>query len=254
MEFYRRGNWIVGTPIWVLKQDQPEDDRVLKMICPHPSWRVEESAVAVDEKGQPVVDEMFGEPVFVVKEVCPICGGIRFRYIGESKKDEPFDYSIPQKDPWYERLYNFGNFTVLVRRYQNNPNVPPSFMARVDTPSGAVYTGMYQLSTLLFSPAVIELFEVMQNMLRVGPQRWASYRILKEGRKGIAKKEIQQEAEALARVVSEIGPESLEAATAVIQAEPEQEAADMEEAEIKEMERMAQLRREQIQRRRQKPK
>lgn len=247
---------MVSTPIWVLKKNQSLDDRVSKMIDPHASWQIEEASIAVDpETKEPTIDEATGEPVFVVKEVCPVCGAIRFRYIQESKKNEPFDYSIPTKDPWYERLYNLGNFTVLVRRYQDNPNVPPNFMARVDTPTGGVYTGMYQIGTLLFSPAVLELLQVMQNMARIGPQQYASFRILKEGRKTKqAKEEILRETEALARVVSEIGPESIAAAQAVMEAEPEQEAADMEEFEIQEMERQVQLRREQFQKRRQKPK
>jgi hypothetical protein len=263
VEFYRRGNWIVGTPIWVFPgaalpgaEEPTQEDRIQKMICPHPSWRVEESALAADqETGEPIVDENFGEPVFVVKEICPVCGAIRFRYIPESKKDEPFDYSIPTKGPWYERLYNFGNFTVLVRRYQNNPTVPPSFMTRVDTPSGASYTGMHQIGTLLFSPSVLELLESMQNMARVGPERYYSFRILKEGRRSKREKEdIKREMESLARVVSEIGPESISSAQAIMEAEPQQETADMEDYEIEEMERQAQLKRELLQKRRKKPK
>lgn len=251
---FQRGPWTVVTPIFSSeKPTQEEMDRFI--TCPHPSWEIAQSGPVVDEKNELVIDPEIGEPVFNVVERCPICGGVRFRYIPLRLKDEPFDYSIPTKEPWYERLYNLGNFSVLSRRLLP-PDETIDYMTRVDTPSGASFhTYFSDTKTQYFSPSVLGLLAILNDVARVGPEQYAAFKILKEGHKTKqAKQRMRERAETLGRIVSEIGPESLASAQAIMEAEPENEAADMEEWEIGQMEREAQLRREQLQKRRQKPK
>lgn len=228
MEFYPRGNWIVGTPIWVFK-DQEIGDRMAKMVCPHAKW--------VDAGRHTEDNPEDGLKYLVVSEKCAECGAIRMRLLQEGVPEEPFDYSIPVRGPWYERLYGFENFVILVRRYQNNPNVPPSFMTRVETSQGNVHTGMMQLPTMLFSPAAVQVMKDMATVARVGAKKYADFLILKGGRQGKrAKDDIRDLADSLFRVAQDIGPESHAAATATLQAEIEQEADEMEQYEIQAME------------------
>lgn len=243
MEFYPRGNWIVGTPIWVLEDDDL-GNRMTKMLCPHPQWKEAGRAKEVNPED--------GKEYLIVTEECPVCDAKRLRLLPADIPEEPFDYSIPQTGPWYERLYNLGNFVILVRRYQNNPNVPPSFMTRVETQAGNIHTGIVQLETLLFSPAALEQIADMERMMKLGgPKRYASYRMLKEGRKTREEKtDIQAHAEALGKVVQDIGPESIAAARAIFEAEIEQEAAEMEEYQIQMMEKEVAERKAQIEKRR----
>lgn len=255
---FRRGSWTVVTPIFVSPSGSPPtiEEQSLFMTCPHPSWEIKESGPMVDkETKEPILDPQTGEAVFSVTERCPICGAFRFRYIPLAQKDEPFDYTIPTKEPWYERLYNLGNFTVLSKRLLPSDETI-QYLTRVDTPSGATYSIVFgDMRTVLFSPSVIRLLEILGDVARVGPEQYAAFKILKEGRKTkAAKEEVQEEAAQMGQIVSEIGPESLASAQAIMEAEPEKEAADIEEWEINQMEREAQLRREQLQKRRQKPK
>jgi len=243
VEFYPRGNWIVGPPIWVL-EDQDEQERISMMLCPHPQWK--EIARAQETNPED------GKTYLVVSEECTVCGAKRLRLLPAGfPENEPFDYSIPEKGPWYERLYNLGNFVILVRRYNNNPEVPPSYMTRTETQAGNVHTGVVQLETLLFSPAALEQIVDMERMMKLGPKRYAGYRILKEGRKTKEDKaDIQAHADALAKVVQDIGPESIAAARAIFEAEIDQEAADLEEYQIQMMEKEVAERKAQIEKRR----
>ncbi len=250
-QYYPRGNWWVQTPIWTVDAEgEPlsEDQVIAKMICPHPSWTVQESGPAMDREdpSKPVIDPETGQGVWQVVETCPLCGAIRFRWIPESMKDEPFDYSVPQTGPWYERLYNLGNFTILSRRYRENENVDPNYMTRVETPAGHAHTGMIMLGTWLFSPAALDQIGDMERMLKMGPQRYVKFRSLKEGRNRRDQiKELEDHATTLAQVVQDIGPESIAAARAIFEAEVDQEAAELEELRIQEMEReVAQRKRE----------
>lgn len=234
MEYYPRGNWIVSTPIWVLK-DQDLDDRMAKMVCPHPQWA--EVSRGVDENSND------GLKYLVVSEKCAECGAIRMRLLPEGVPEEPFDYSIPTKGPWYERLYGFENFTILVRRYSNNPDVPPSFMVRVDTEAGNAHTGMVQIPTWLFSPAAAQILKDMGTVAKAGPKRFADFLILKEGRSGKQEKsDIRALADSLFRVAQDIGPDSYSAARANLEAEIDQEAAEAEANEIEMMEREVAMR------------
>lgn len=99
------------------------------------------------EEPKPLLDQQpnTGEAIWSVTEDCSVCQANRFRWIPEKIKGECFDYSTPESGPWYERLYNLGNFVILSRRYQNNPTVPLSFMTRVETQAGHVHTGIVQL-------------------------------------------------------------------------------------------------------------
>jgi len=242
VEFYPRGNWIVGTPIWVL-EDQDEQERITMMLCPHPQWK--EIARAQETNPED------GKTYLVVSEECTVCEAKRLRLLPAGIPEEPFDYSIPEKGPWYERLYNLGNFVILVRRYNNNPEVPPSYMTRTETQAGNVHTGVVQLETLLFSPAALEQIVDMERMMKLGPKRYAGYRILKEGRKTKEEKtDIQAHADALGKVVQDIGPESIAAARAIFEAEIDQEATEMEEYQIQMMEKEVAERKAQIEKRR----
>lgn len=221
MEFYHRGNWIVGTPVWVFPE-QEMDDRIAKMICPHPEWA--ELGREVEQNPED------GIRYLVVTEKCPACGALRMRLLPEGAIEEPFDYSIPESGPWYERLYNLGNFVMLVRRYQNNPNVPPSFMTRIETPSGNVHTGTIQIPTLLFSPAAVEQLVDMERVIKLGPDRYAAYRILKEGRKTKEERDdIKMHTQTLDKIIQEIGPESIAAAKTLLEAEVDHEIEDMKQ-------------------------
>lgn len=234
MEFYPRGNWIVGTPIWVF-QDQPIVDKMTKMVCPHSQW--------TEASRETELNPEDGIKYLIVKEECGECGAIRMRLLPADLPEEPFDYSIPTKGPWYERFYDFGNLAVLIRRYQNNQDVPPSFMTRVNTPSGNVHTGMVQLPTLLFSPAGLELTKDLEKVAKLGPKRYADFRILKEGRhRKRDKKDIQEHADSLFRVAQEIGPEGIAAVKSIFTAEIDHESAEAEEYEIQAMEEEVQQR------------
>jgi hypothetical protein len=125
-------------------------------------------------------------------------------------------------------------------------------MTRVETQAGNIHTGIVQLETLLFSPAALEQIADMERMMKLGgPKRYASYRMLKEGRKTREEKtDIQAHAEALGKVVQDIGPESIAAARAIFEAEIEQEAAEMEEYQIQMMEKEVAERKAQIEKRR----
>lgn len=238
MEFYPRGNWIVGTPIWVL-DDQTIDDRMVKMLCPHPEWKETERKIETNEED--------GQEYLVVREECPVCNAIRVRLLPTNIPEEPFDFTIPERGPWYERLYNLGNFIILTRRYQNNPNVPPSFMARVETQAGSVHSSTVQMETLLFSPAALEAIADMERMLKLGPKRYANFRILKEGRKTKEEKDdIKAHSDTLAKVISDIGPESIAAARTIFEAEIDHEIQEMEEYQIQMMEREVAERKAQI--------
>lgn len=223
-------------------EDQEVDDRVSKMLCPHPEWK--ETGRTKETNPEDNTEYL------IITEECPVCNARRVRLLPAAIPEEPFDYSIPQTGPWYERLYNLGNFIILARRYQNNPNVPPSYMTRVETQAGNVHTGIIQLETMLFSPSAIEQISDMERMLKLGPKRYANYRILKEGRKTKEEKtDIQTHAEALGKVVQDIGPESIAAARTIFEAEIDQEAAEFEEYQIQMMEKEVAERRAEIQQR-----
>lgn len=246
MEFYPRGNWIVGTPLWIL-QDQDPDDRMVKMICPHAQWTA--AGRHVEENPED------GLKYLVVSEKCAECGAIRLRLLPEGAPEEPFDYSIPVKGSWYERLYGFENFTILVRRYNNNPSVPPSFMVRVDTAAGNSHTGIVQIPTLIFSPAAVQVLKDMEKVARVGSKKYADFRILKEGRHGKQEKDdIRALADSLFRVAQDIGQESHAAAKSNLEAEIGQESAEMEQYEIEAMEREVQQRKAALESKSKKPK
>ena len=240
MEWYRRGNWVVGTPIWTDPEGFTGPEVIAKMICPHPSWTIQEAGRAEDpstEPPTPIKDPASGDFIWNVAEHCALCDAIRFRWIPETLKNEPFDYTVPQAGPWYERLYNLGNFVILARRYQNNPNVPPSFMTRVETEAGHVHTGMVQIPTLLFSPSALDQIADMERMMRLGPQKYIKLRALKEGKtRRDQLKDLEAHATTLAQVVQDVGAESVEAARAIFEAEIEHETAEAEEYQIKQME------------------
>lgn len=103
MELYPRGNWIVGTPIWVFK-DQEIVDKMAKMICPHTQW--------AEGSRETTLNPEDGIKYLIIKEECTECGAIRMRWAPEVVPEEPFDYSIPTRGPWYERLYDLGNFMI----------------------------------------------------------------------------------------------------------------------------------------------
>lgn len=243
MEFFPRGNWIVGEPQWVF-EDQTLEDRMKMMLCPHPEWK------EIGRAKETNPDD--GKEYLVISEECSACGARRLRLLPPGfTEDEPFDSSIPQTGPWYERLYNLGNFVILVRRYDNNPEVPPSYMTRIETQAGNVHTGVVQIQTPLYSPAALEQIVDMERMMKLGPKRYAGYRILKEGRKTKEDKaDIQAHADALGKVVQDVGPESIAAARAIFEAEIDQEAAELEEFQIQIMEKQVAERRAEIEKRR----
>lgn len=246
MEFYPRGNWIVGTPLWV-QEDQDPADRMAMMVCPHPKW--DEKSREVDENSND------GLKYLVVSEKCAECGVIRLRLLPEGVPEEPFDYSIPVRGSWYERLYGFENFVILVRRYNENPEVPPAFMTRVETSQGNVHTGMVQLPTMLFSPAAVAVMKDMEKVIRVGSKRYADFRILKENRHGKQEKDdIRAHADSLFRVAQDIGAEPYIAARAILEAEIEQEAIEMEANDIETMEREVAMRKASLKQKSKKPK
>lgn len=216
------------------------------MLCPHPEWK----EIARANETNPVN----GKEYLVVSEECSVCKARRLRLLPAELReaDEPFDYSIPQSGPWYEKLYNnLGNFIILVRRYDRNPTVPPAYMSRIETQAGNIHTGIAQLETPLFSPAALEQIKDMERMMKLGPKRYAGYRILKEGRLTKQEKtDIQAHADALGRVVQDIGPESIAAARAMFEAEIDQESAELEELQIQMMEKEVAERKAQIEKRR----
>lgn len=215
-----------------------------KMLCPHPEWKEIGRAQETNPED--------GKQYLVISEECTACESRRLRLLPPGYPEtEPFDSSIPEKGAWYERLYNLGNFIILSRRYDNNPEVPPSYMTRIETQAGNVHTGIVQLETYLFSPAALEQIADMERLIKLGgPKRYAGYRILKEGRKTKEEKtDIQTHADALGRVVQDIGPESIAAARAIFEAEIPQEAADLEEMQIQMMEKEVAARRAEIEKR-----
>lgn len=245
MEFYQRGNWAVSTPLWVL-DDQTMEDRMSMMVCPHPQWK--------EVNRQVIENPEDGIKYLTITEKCQACGALRMRLLPEGVPEEPFDYSIPEKGPWYERLYNLGNFIILVRRYQENEEVPPTFMTRVETPQGNVHTGMIQMPTLLFAPAAVDLMKNMETVVKLGPKRYAEYRILREKRRTKREKDdIREHGDSLYRVAQDIGPESFAAAKALLEAEIDHESVEMEEYQIQAMEREIQHRRAAQKKRSQKP-
>jgi hypothetical protein len=211
------------------------------MVCPHPKW-VEENR----EK-----EDLGGTEYLVITEKCVVCGAIRGRALPASMAEEPFDYSTPQSGLWYERLYNLGNFVILARKFQNNPERPPSYMTRVETQAGHVHVGMAELDTPLFSPSALQEIEDMERMLKLGPKRYASFRILKEGlTRKEQKDEIQLHATTLAQVVQDIGPESIAAARTLFEAEIDHEIQEQEEIQIQQMESEVAARKAQMEERR----
>lgn len=241
MELYPRGNWIVGAPVWVFK-DQEIVDKMTKMVCPHSQWTEVERETDVHPRD--------GIKYLIVKEECGECGAIRMRWAPEAVSEEPFDYSIPTKGPWYERLYGFGGFVVLIRRYQNNPEVPPTFMTRAMTKGGNVHVSMIPVKTLLFSPAGFELMRDMEKVAKLGPKKYADLRILKDGlHKKSQKRDMLEHADSLFSVAQEIGAEGMAAAKSIFGAEIEHESAEAEEFEIQAMEAEVQQRKAAMKRR-----
>lgn len=251
MESFERGNWLVQTPIWVIPgekigEETTQEKHIARMTCPHPQW-VETKKESADIYGN-------GEMFTLVAEQCPVCQAYRARIFPQSIPEEPFDFSIPKTGPWYERLYDLGNFVILARRYNNNPTRPPTYMSRVETKAGNVHTSMAEFDTLLFSPSVLNVIKDMEGMLKLGPQRYVAFRILKEGRKSKAEKDwVQEFAKTLAKVVEDVGPESISAARTIFEAEINQEIAEMEEIQIQNLERTLEEAKADIAKRRSKP-
>lgn len=246
MRFYNYGNWAVGEP--VVESETPEELR-LKMTCPHPQWmEVNRDTTTIPE------DETL--KYLTITEACSVCKALRVRLFPEGVPEEPFDYSIPLNISWYERLFNLGNFTILSRRFMQGTN-PPVFMTRVETPprvetpEGNVHVALLPIDTLLFSPAALERTKDMELMAKLGPQRYAEFRILKEGLKTKPEKDlVRQYGESLLKVVQDIGPESIVAARTLLEGEIALESAEMEEYEIQAMEREVKYRKAAIERRR----
>lgn len=239
MGFYPRGNWIVGSPIWALK-DLDINDRIKMMLCPHPQW-VE---VGRDKE---LISEI---ECLVINEKCPICGATRGRAIPMELSAEPFDPSTPTSGPWYERLYNLGNFVLLSRRYQEHSRAPITFMTRVETQAGNVNATSTAIDTPFFSPAALEHIADMETMIKLGPKRYVSFRILKDGRKTKEEKDdVKEHADSLVKVVQDVGRESIAAARTIFEAETDHEIQEQEELQIQEMEREVAERKAQIEER-----
>lgn len=239
MEFYHHGNWAVSAPV-VDSEDGEELRR--KMTCPHPQW----TEVRRDTTDDP--DEHI--KYLTITEICSACGALRVRLFPEGIPEEPFDYSIPLHVSWYERLYNLGNFTILVRRFLQGKEDPPVFMMRVETPTGNVHTGTVTIGTLLFSPAAVEVTKDMERVMKLGPKRYADFRALKEARHTKREKSlVRQYGESLFKVAQDIGPESLAAASALLEGEIGHESAEMEDYEIQAMEREVKYRKTAAQKR-----
>jgi hypothetical protein len=243
VELYQRGNWFVSTPILVFNPKDPEKGEAM-MICPHSQW-AEVKREMVDE------DPDAHGKYLAVSEKCTACSSIRVRLLPESVPQEPFDYSIPTEGSWYERLYNLGNFVLLVRRYNNNPEVPPTYMTRVETQSGSVQTSLNQLPTALLSPAAVRHIEDMEKLIKLGPKRYVDFRILKEAWNTKEDKDlVRAHAENLVKVIQEIGPESIGAAKSILQTEEAREDAEMEVASMQEQEAILQEMKAMIEKRR----
>lgn len=234
LEFYQRGNWAVSTPVWIFP-DQTDEERIAMMVCAHPHWDVGKKEITENPSDQ--------AKYLTVTEQCSTCGALRVRLLPEGIPEEPFDNSIPQTGAWYERLYNFGNFTILVRRYYNGPKDPPNYMVRVETAAGTVETSTLRLKTLLFSPAALDMVNTVERVVQVGPKRYADFITLKQGilRKK-AKDQIRAYADSLFRIAQDVGPESIAAAKSILEPEIKHEAIEMEEYEIQALEREVQHR------------
>jgi hypothetical protein len=244
VEFYNRGNWAVSAP--VVEADDA-DELVLKLTCPHPQWVEINRDTTAPDPDDPTIKYL------TITEACAVCKSLRVRLLPEgiSEKDEPFDFSVPVNISWYERLYNLGNFTILVRRYQQGGGNPPIFMRRVETPAGNVHSVVDPMDTLLFSPSALVTTKDMEAMAKLGPKRYADFRILKEGRVTKPEKDIVRlYGESLLKVVQDIGPESIAAARTSFEGEIEQESAEMEEYQIQIMEKEVAARKAQIEKRR----
>jgi hypothetical protein len=178
-----------------------------------------------------------------ITEQCSTCGTLRIRLLPEGIPEEPFDNSIPEKGAWYERLYNLGNFTILVRRYHNNPKELPAFMTRVESAAGNVETSTLQLKTLLFSPAALDMVTSIERIGKVGAKRYADFLTLSKGiNRKREKDQIRAYADSLFRLAQDIGPESIEAAKFILEPEIKHESVEMEEYEIQALEREVQHR------------
>lgn len=231
VEYYRRGSWIVGTPVYPL----PEDDlaaRIQAMACPHPEYQeVERRTEDVEGQGKHLV----------IVERCPLCPAIRWRMLPVAGPQESFDPSMPMEGPWFERLYNFGSFTLLARRHQQPGMV--MFLTRVETPSGKVHSGFVPLEMPLFSAAALELISDLERVLKLGPDRYVSYRSFRES--GVKKSDLKTHVSTLFPVAQEIGPEGVASAKATIEQEIESEIVEFQEQAAAEMEEQARELREQ---------
>lgn len=227
VEFYKRGNWIIGTPIYPLASEDLEA-RMQAMSCPHCEYK------EVDR----TVEEIDGEEYIVVKEECPECPAIRMRLFPTDLPEEPYD-PTPPAGPWWERLYNFGNFTILVRRH-TFPGRPPYYLTRIDTAGGNAHAGFHPGPNDIFAPAALHQLQDLERMLKLGPERYVSFRALKERLTRKAEKDdLIVHAKTLFPVAQEIGPEGVAAARDILEREVDNEIAEMEEFAAAEMERQA---------------
>lgn len=239
METYRRGNWFVSTPVFVQPGDEEEnlEAKMAFMVCPHPEYEEENQETKYFEEEE--------REYLMIVESCVLCGGRRMRLFPTDLPPEPFDPSIPTNAPWWERLYDFGNFKILVRRMQSAPGVAPNFLTRVETASGKVHAGFVQLEVMIYAPAGIEQCEDFQRVLNLGPERYVNFRSFREGRSSPEEKEnLKLHVETLWPVASEIGAEAVASAKAVLEQEVEVELLEMEEYEAQAMaEKAEQLKR-----------
>jgi hypothetical protein len=225
----------------VIPGEEANESHVVKMTCPHPQWAVVNEKVETDPEGKKGL---------VVMEKCVACNALRVRILPEGAPEEPFDYSIPVSGHWYERLYNFGNFVILARVYQDNKEVT-TYMTRVETPAGNVHSGMVNLNTLFFSSSALHQIYDMELMLKFGPKRYVDYRIFQEGRQAKQEKaDVQKHADTLFKVVQDIGVESIVSAKAIMEAEVDRDAEEVEVAQIEERERVLQEMKAMVEKRR----
>ncbi|MCI0529602.1 MAG: hypothetical protein L0Y56_19340, partial [Nitrospira sp.] len=198
VDTFRRGNWYVSTP--VLVQSEAEEDPqafYTFMMCPHPEYQEVSRETFYSEEEE--------REYLAIHESCVLCGGVRFRLYPTDLPPEPFDPSIPTNAAWWERLYDFGNFKILVRRMKPVAPDTYTYLSRIETASGNVHVSFTVIEGIIFSPAAVEELADLERILKLGPEGYVEFRAMREKRSSPeAIGEIQQHAETLYPVAIEI--------------------------------------------------
>lgn len=233
--FFPAGEWMVSTPLLIIPEGGSQERA---MACPHRAYQeVKRERMVTDELG----------PVMVVVEKCTACGmAQRFRYRksgeAEPSPQEIFKGAEPPvpavECPSYERSFDFGVFTILVRRHDPFPGAPLVFMVRVE--AGMLsYTTMMSVPEIVFSRAAAGTVETMLKVLRMTPERYANARILQERRPRNNLPEMRRDAQELYDVAFAVGKDTLERAHGGLQQEIEKEYSDAQAQHIEEGRRVA---------------